>query len=313
MIGGDITYDENGLLDKTHVRFFSSASAIKMFLDSGWLPHLADNIMVGPTDIGLAQGLIATAGMIGVPQDTAERNFFTYQMIFECTKAPVVEPVSAPPFTVIVAVNRENQLRANLLHSPGLTEVGAQIVLRAGASSAAEAFESGLEQALSPWVMYAHQDVYFPKNSGYALRRLFASIPEPEAADTLIGFAGIGLDDKSRSFKSGLCIDRVFRFDFPPAERAISVDEFAVAMHRSTRHRIDRDLGWHLWATDLCLAAAVNARPMARIVRIPIFHNSVTGLHVPPEFRSSAERLAAKYPSVPVIPTLQGDITGPPA
>ena len=309
MIAGDITYDENGLLDKTHLRFFSPSSVYKLFLDSGWMPHLADKVTVGHENLRFAQGLIVTGAQIGMPQKTVERTIFTYQMIVECTKVPAVTPIDAPPFTVIVAVNRDNQLNANLLHSPGLAEVGAQVVLCRNSASAAEAFENGLQQAQTPWVIFAHQDVYFPKTSGHALKRLFASIPEHDAADTLIGFAGIALDADSISSKAGLFIDRIHRFDFPASDQAISLDEFAIAVHRTTRHRIDPAFGWHMWATDLCVAAAVKGGPMAKIVRIPLFHNTFGEWDVPPEFAASAERLSAKYPNVPIIPTLCGNIT----
>jgi hypothetical protein len=282
-----------------------------MFLDSGWMPHLADHYAVTHPNTAFADALIAAGATLGVPMKTVERNMYIYQLIVECTKVPDVQPAGAPPFTVIVAVNRDHQLQANLLHSPGLAEVNPQVVLVRDATSAAEAFERGLQQAESPWVIYAHQDVYFPKNSGFALRRLFASIPENEAAETLIGFAGIALDEQSRAHKSGLAIDRLHRFDFPASDRAISIDEFAVAVHRSTRHRLDRELGWHLWATDLCLAAAVHGRPMGKIVRIPLFHNSFGDSTPPPDLFASAEHLGAKYPTVPVIPTLHGDIGAP--
>lgn len=312
MLAGDITYDENGLLDRTHLRFFSPASIFKVFLDSGWMPHLADQITVGHANMRFAQGLIATGATIGMPQKTVERNIFAYKLIIECTKVPAVQRVAASPFTVIVAVNRDNQLQANLLHSPGLAEVGAQVVLCRDAPTAADAFEQGLQQAQTPWIIYAHQDVYFPKTSGYALSRLFASFPETEAADTLIGFAGIALGEQSQANKSGLVIDRIHRFDHPASDRALSLDEFAVAFHRTTNHRVDRNLGWHLWATDLCLAAAVHGRPMAKIARIPLFHNSFGDWSLPPEFQVSAERLAAKYPTVPIIPTLCGTIGAAP-
>jgi SAM-dependent methyltransferase len=309
MLAGDITYDENGLLDKTHLRFFSPASVFKTFLDAGWMPHLVDHYSAGHANPQFVQGLIATAATIGIPQQTVERNLFMYQLIVECTKAPAATPGDAPPFTVIAAVNRDNQLQMNLLHSPGLAEVGAHVALCRNSASAAEAFEQGLQQAPSPWVIYAHQDVYFPKGSGYALSRLFASVPEDEAPDTLIGFAGMALDEQSRAMKSGLVIDRIHRFDFPASDRAISLDEFAIAVHRSTRHRLDRELGWHLWATDLCLAAAVHGRPLAKIVRIPLFHNSFAEAALPPAYYASAERLSAKYPTVSVIPTLCGNIS----
>ena len=46
LVAGDISYDSMGLLDATHVRFYSPASAFKTFLDAGWLPHLRDQYRV---------------------------------------------------------------------------------------------------------------------------------------------------------------------------------------------------------------------------------------------------------------------------
>ena len=309
---GDITYDPNGLLDKTHLRFFSPASIFKTFLDSGWMPHLTDFYTSPHPNARFLESLVGAGATIGMPKAAVQRNLLLYQLIVDCTKVPDVAPIDGPPITVIVAVNRDNQLQANLLHSPGLAEINPQVVLVRDATSAADAFERGLAQAQAPWVIYAHQDVDFPKTSGYALRRLFASIPPNETADTLIGFAGIALDEQSRAQRAGLVIDRLNRFDYPASDRGLCIDEFAVAMHRSNNHRLDRDLGWHLWGTDLCLAAAVHGRPMAKIVRIPLFHNSFGDSGLPPaELFDIATRLGAKYPTVPVIPTLHGDIKDP--
>ena len=72
----------------------------------------------------------------------------------------------------------------------------------------------------------------------------------------------------------------------------------------------DPALGWHLWATDLCLQAETIAGvPVAKIIEIPLFHNSVTAHQLPQEFHHSAERLLAKYPQRSSIPTLCGSIT----
>jgi hypothetical protein len=90
----------------------------------------------------------------------------------------------------------------------------------------------------------------------------------------------------------------------------VSLDELAICLHRDSAVAIDPTLGWHLWATDLCLQAQhLAGRPIAQILDVPLFHNSVGDYQVPPEFNDSAVRLLGKYPHLPMIPTLCGELT----
>jgi hypothetical protein len=77
-------------------------------------------------------------------------------------------------------------------------------------------------------------------------------------------------------------------------------------------HRIDPALGWHLWATDLCLAAICDHHVFPRIVRLPLFHNSRTGWQLPAAFHASAELLARKWAGFGPIHTLCGVIAAAP-
>ncbi|MGI4847653.1 MAG: methyltransferase domain-containing protein [Janthinobacterium lividum] len=61
--------------------------------------------------------------------------------------------------SIVAPVNDEAELQRQLLASPGLLELDAQIILCRHASSAAQAFEAGLAQATADWVVYCHQDV----------------------------------------------------------------------------------------------------------------------------------------------------------
>jgi len=86
-------------------------------------------------------------------------------------------------------------------------------------------------------------------------------------------------------------------------------------MHADSVHKIDPTLGWHLWATDLCLAVARGRRSgSARVLRVPIVHNSYADHTVPPAWHQSAATLKAKYPELDRIATLCGNVeSGPPA
>ena len=93
-------------------------------------------------------------------------------MILVCTRWE--QPQTPPPgraaaFSVIVAVNRAWQHELNIARSPGLAEVGAQLICVQGAASAAAAFADGAARARHAWRVMAHQDVYFPAGSGHAL------------------------------------------------------------------------------------------------------------------------------------------------
>lgn len=316
MLLGDLSYDENGLLDRTHLRFLSCSSLFKMFLDAGWLPTLHDTYVVGNNQPALIEKLKEAARLLSVPPATAERFLSTYQMVICCKKnANTTTAVTHSPFSVVVPVTQDTQLHLDILKSRGLAEVNPQVLLCRGARSAAQAFEWGLKQSSSPWLLVCHQDVYFPKGSGQAIAHAVSEIPDSEATRTILGFAGLTIKqgtDELELAKTGLLVDRVNLFDYPESASAVSIDEFAVALHRNCKYRIDPRLGWHLWATDLCLQAIFDPqkRTHARVLRVPLFHNSLNDGSLPPAFYESAKLLAAKYPQLAFIPTLCGNLPG---
>jgi 2-polyprenyl-3-methyl-5-hydroxy-6-metoxy-1,4-benzoquinol methylase len=310
LLAGDLSYDAEGLLDATHVKFLSPASTIKLFLDSGWLPNLRDSYMVGHPHQDFLRAVIAAAAQIGVPSKTAARNISIYQMIIDCIKAPPVPTSHAAPFSVVVPVTNPAQLALNVTRSPGLHEVKAPVIEVRGATSAAQAFAQGAQKAETAWVVFAHQDVYFPVGSGHAVASVLGSVPAALADKELIGFAGMSTGPTNKAECAGLVIDRLARFDHPATHEALSIDEFAVAMTPRSDHRIDAALGWHLWGTDLCISAA--RRPgarAARIVRVPLFHNSYNDGALTPAFYRSADILMAKYADLVSIPTLCGTLS----
>jgi len=109
---------------------------------------------------------------------------------------------------------------------------------------------------------------------------------------------------------AGLVIDRVALFDHGGSDAAVSIDELAVAMHRDCTLAIDPALGWHLWATDLCLQAMRrDGRPTTRIVQVPLFHNSVCPNTLPEAFHDSGLALLAKHVDRDRILTLCGELS----
>ena len=315
LVAGDISYDAAGLLDRTHTRFYTPSSAFKTFLDSGWLPHLKDQYRFKLPQTHFAARIVDAAVALGLPMETAVHNLGLYQMILVCEKWPLqslLRPGPRVPFSVIVPVNRPWQHELNVARSPGLQEVDAEVICVQGASSAAAAYASGAQRATHAWRVMAHQDVYFPTGSGYTLAQQLGAVEQAGLTGAPIGFAGLEADParKGAVRHAGLVIDRTALFRHQPSSGAVSMDEFAVALHRDSAVAIDASLGWHLWATDLCLQAEQHAKqPIAQIIDVPLFHNSTNAHQLPPEFHESARVLMDKYPGRQRFPTLCGELT----
>jgi len=310
-VEADLTDADDGPLAQAQLRYASPASLYKLLLDTGWSPTLAGETAAKAANPAFAAAAVALAESVGVPAATARRQLGTGRLTVQAQRSFDV-PTSvheSARFSVVVPTTRETQLRLNIEHSPGLREVDARIVSYRRASSPAEALEGSLQHIDTDWVLLCHQDVYLPVGFGQRLNELLAGIAPQDAARTLIGFAGMGVNAQTQGYEqAGFVIDRRHRFDHPASDAAVSIDELAIVVSRDSVHRIDPALGWHLWATDLCLNAICTHKVFPRIVRLPLFHNSSNDHQLPAAFYESAARLAAKHPNFGPIATLCGTI-----
>jgi hypothetical protein len=311
LVEADLTPSPSGAWSDEAVRHDSPASLFKLLMDSGWMPHLAGQTAGPARLLPAAHGL---ADAMGVPRGTCERTLGIDWMIVEARKPFGLVPTQTAPrlpaaFSVVVPTTRESQLRLNVDASPGLQEVNARVVSVRGAKDPGEALERAREHCNTDWLLFCHQDVYFPSGFGQQLTPLLEAIPHDERARTLIGFAGIGANlQAGRCEPAGFVIDRMSRFDHPASAAAVSIDELAIVIARDSVHRIDPALGWHLWATDLCLTSITRHRTFARLVRLPLFHNSSNDYVLPEPFHRAAATLAAKHAGFGAIHTLCGVI-----
>ncbi len=293
------------------VRTQSPASVYKLLMDAGWMPTLAGRRDAEPRSAGIAAAALSIAELLDIPRGTAQRTLTIDQFVI-CAKRPFATAPTSPAvanFTVVVPTTRERQLRLNIEQSPGLREVDARIVSCRHAHDAAEALQKALPSCDAEWVLLCHQDVYFPAGFGQRLHALLASIPAADRRRALIGFVGMGVNTGTRAYEpAGFVIDRLHAADHPASDKAVSIDELAIVIARDSIHRIDPALGWHLWGTDLCLTAICEHQVFPQIVRLPLFHNSVTDYQLPPAFFDSAALLARKHASFGPIPTLCGTI-----
>jgi hypothetical protein len=212
-------------------------------------------------------------------------------------------------FTIVVPTTNEPQLQANVISSPGIAEVQARVIAVRGAPTPASALEQAREYIDTPWILFIHQDVYLPSGFGERINTVLEGIPQEDVRKTLIGFSGLGVDRKTmETLPAGLVIDRVNLFEHSTSDTTLSIDELAVILHRDSLLTIDPSLGWHLWATDLCLRSVKDLKVFPRIINVPLYHNSASGWMLPFEFYMSAKTLLSKHPDFETISTLCGAI-----
>lgn len=302
-------------MDLAHPRAQSHSSLFKLLMDAGWMPSLVDNEPDDPVDDRLKAAARYMGEALGVPQGCVDRVHRMKHFIVRAQRvfdAPVAQAVPAGQpaqalFDVVVPTTNERQLRVNVEQSPGLQEVGARIVSYRLASSPAQALNESLRHVRSDWVLLCHQDIYFPTGFGQRLNALLATIPADQRASTLIGFIGMGINRQTEQPEAaGFVIDRLNMANFPASDAAVSIDEAAILVSRDSIHKIDPLIGWHLWATDLCLTSICTHRVFPRIVRLPLYHNSQSGWHLPEAFFDSVDYLRQKFPQFDTIHTLCG-------
>jgi SAM-dependent methyltransferase len=296
---------------QAHPRWQSHATIFKLMLDAGWTPALLDHVPEARLDDRVAAGTRYMADALGVPAGCADHIHRMAHLVIRGQRQfdDAVPASTTPLFDVLVPTTKEQQLRVNVEQSPGLREVAARIISYRGASSPAEAWDGAQPHVQADWVLLCHQDIYFPKGFGQRLNALLATIPAEERARTLIGFVGLGINRQTEQPEpAGFVIDRIHAADHPASEAAISIDELAIVMSRDSIHRLDPLIGWHLWATDLCLSAVCTHRVFPRIVRLPLYHNTHSGWTLPEAFYDSADYILQKFPDFQTIHSLCGQI-----
>jgi SAM-dependent methyltransferase len=120
LLRGDFMYQPAGLLDATHLRFFTSMSFAKLMLDAGFLPRIEDRIRSGE-----AQPFVEAAAPLlthcHVHPDVALEPLDTFQYIVGGSKLPDAPGgFATAPITFVACVNDDDLLESNLLRSPCL-------------------------------------------------------------------------------------------------------------------------------------------------------------------------------------------------
>jgi SAM-dependent methyltransferase len=308
LLTGDFQYADAGLLDATHLRFFTIATMLKLLLDAGLAPSIVDTIQV-PSPPGLLTAAEPLLDHLGLHRGRLAHYLSIYQYILrgrpmaESDLEPEPDPADTVPVSVICCVQDRETLAANLLASPDLRPGSThQVILLQDCPDAATGLATGLARAKHELVIWAHQDVYMPR--GF-IARLSRRLRQAERRWGRIGVAGVygAMQTAQGPRRVGRVVDRDRLLDEAVDLPALvsALDELLLDLPRDTPLRAEPRLGFHLYGTDLCLQARARRLP-AVVLDAICLHNS-RHVDLPREFWTSADALAAKWPDALPVAT----------
>jgi SAM-dependent methyltransferase len=318
LLKGDFQYTREGLLDSTHVRFFTYSTLIKLLLDAGFAPQIVQDIPV-PCPVALRQKLEPVLRHLGLEPERTRRYLDAYQYIVEGKPETSCVLFSEAPLTFVICVSDEGTLKANLLSSPCLGAGSPhEVLLMRDCRSAAEGLNRGLARARHELVVCVHQDVYLPRGWPARLWQQYQRARELYGPIGVLGVYGVRcrgeevvrvgrVVDRDRLLNDGCRSGEPSRTsgaagaarlaaptegsEFPaPVD---TLDELLLAVPREANLSFDPRLGFHFYGADLCLAAGQKSLASA-VVDALCFHNS-PHVSLPADFHQSGQAFAAKW------------------
>jgi glycosyltransferase involved in cell wall biosynthesis len=200
-----------------------------------------------------------------------------------------------PSFAVVAAVNDEECLANNLAASPMIAENGVPLIVKRGYKAAALAYNDGLDCADADIVIFAHQDVYFPR--GWE-KKLYTAVQTLEQRGEKWGVLGVVGTDKTGSLVGGAWSNGLqlkIESEFSSPAPSISIDEIVLILRKDGGLRFDDDLpAFHLYGTDIALSA-IKAGLGAYVFDAPVVHNSIWIGRLGPSYYAAYRYMQRKW------------------
>jgi hypothetical protein len=213
------------------------------------------------------------------------------------------------PITFVAAVNDEKILANNLLASPCLSGGnGHQILLQRGFRSATKAYNDALARSQNDLVVFAHQDVVFPRSWIGDLDRALRSAEDDDPNWGVLGCYGETLNNNGRGYVFSPGRGILGKAFDQPAE-VQTLDEIVLIIRKSSGLKFDETLPhFHFYGADICMAAR-ERRMKSYAISALCIHNSQQNLVLPREFYEGCEHIRQRWAQFLPIQTTCARIT----
>ena len=204
-------------------------------------------------------------------------------------------PDHAMKYCVVVASNSEEVLDRNLCASPMIREGLVGLHVERGARSAALAYNRGLDATDAPYIIFAHQDVYFPANWEKRLTQTIERLDREAPNWALVAPFGV---TKEGVHTGPVWTSSLGRTVGKPAEGLVPVesfDELAFVLRRDSGLRFDEGLpGYHMYGTDI-VQTALSQGMGAYCANLPVVHNDSFHDYLYEDFATSYHYIRRKW------------------
>lgn len=204
-----------------------------------------------------------------------------------------------PHLECISVVNNPQVLKTNLLASEPIVSGRLPFTQVASRFSIGDAVARITHSNPNTAYVLSHQDVLLPKNWDRQVLREIANLPGDWGVAGVFGMDARGIPH-GHAWSTGL--NRVIGTAHSPEECA-SLDEVLLIVRGGIGLWFDNQMpGYHLYGTDICLAAREIGR-RAYSIDAPIIHNSIAVGSLDRSFRDAARYLKKKWPGALPIRT----------
>jgi hypothetical protein len=211
---------------------------------------------------------------------------------------------------VIAAINREDILARDLMASPLLAAPQVEQFFCRGAQNIGEAYHQGTEATTAEYMIFAHQDVYFPEGWHIHLQTAVDALADRDENWAVLGCYGVTEEGAKAGHVWSSGMQKELKTDFQSPLKVNSLDELVLVVRRSSGIRFDRALPhFHLYGTDI-VQTAKKAGFGSFVIEAPVIHNSDQLFRLDKGYRQAYTYMCNKWRVDPPIRTLTGPIGG---
>jgi hypothetical protein len=198
-------------------------------------------------------------------------------------------------FDVVVAVNDDEILSANLLRSPLLNQANVTLHVQKGYRSASSAYQAAYQNCRNDLIIFVHQDVYIPAGWDQKLSQHIAVLDKTAPNWAVLGLYGATPSGEHVGYVWSSGLNQIVGGAFDKPILAGSVDELLIVLKRSSDICFDERLpGFHLYGTDIVQSALAQGKS-AFIVCTPVIHNSRPILYLDSKYFAAYNYIANKW------------------
>lgn len=196
---------------------------------------------------------------------------------------------------IVTASNDDECLTRNLMASDMVQTGNVTVHVERGAPSAAVAYNRGLAATTAEVIVFAHQDVYFPRGWEDQLARVVETMEMQDPNWAIIAPCGISVDGQYIGDVWSSSLGGRIGAPLGKPHPVQSVDELVIVMRRASGLRWDEDLpNFHMYGTDI-VQTALAAGQGAWVVDLPVVHNDSLKIRLGADFATCYRWMQRKW------------------